>query len=84
MPASPASRTKGGVDGRVRFLKNVMGLWLLSESIRAWQKVGEVQVLGTLLRQAADAANDVPVFDASDPRLIAPGDMPLRIEALLP
>jgi rhamnulokinase len=29
---------EGGVDGRVRFLHNVMGLWLLSESVRTWER----------------------------------------------
>jgi rhamnulokinase len=74
---------EGGVDGTTRFLKNVMGLWLLSESVRAWEKVGEQQELGALLKQAAEAPADVPTFDANDPRLLAPGDMPARIEALL-
>jgi rhamnulokinase len=73
---------EGGVDGRIRFLKNVMGLWLLSESIRSWAKVGEQEDLEHLLQQAADAPADVPVFDANDPRLLPPGDMPTRIEAL--
>ena len=31
----------GGVDGRVRFLHNVMGLWLLSESVRVWERDGD-------------------------------------------
>jgi rhamnulokinase len=74
---------EGGVDGRTRLLKNVMGLWLLSESVRAWEKVGERQELGALLQQAAEAPADAPTFDASDPRLLPPGDMPARIEALL-
>ncbi|WP_297342868.1 rhamnulokinase family protein [Amnibacterium sp.] len=73
---------EGGVDGRIRFLKNVMGLWLLSESIRSWAKVGEQEDLEHLLKQAADAPADVPVFDANDPRLLPPGDMPTRIETL--
>jgi rhamnulokinase len=73
---------EGGVDGRIRFLKNVMGLWLLSESIRSWAKAGEREDLEHLLKQAADAPADVPVFDANDPRLLPPGDMPERIEAL--
>ncbi|MCW2571708.1 MAG: carbohydrate kinase, partial [Frankiales bacterium] len=30
-----------GVDGRVRFLRNVMGLWLLQESMRAWGSSGQ-------------------------------------------
>jgi rhamnulokinase len=74
---------EGGVDGRTRFLKNVMGLWLLSESVRAWEKVGEQQELGALLQQAAEAPADVPTFDANHPSLLAPGDMPSRIERLL-
>jgi rhamnulokinase len=74
---------EGGVDGRTRFLKNVMGLWLLSESVRAWEKVGEQTELGTLLQQAAEAPADVSTFDANHPSLLAPGDMPARIEALL-
>jgi rhamnulokinase len=74
---------EGGVDGRARFLKNVMGLWLLSESIRAWTKVGEHEDLEHLLQQAADAPANAPTFDANDPRLLPPGDMPSRIEALL-
>ncbi|HEV7623048.1 MAG TPA: rhamnulokinase family protein [Amnibacterium sp.] len=73
---------EGGVDGRIRFLKNVMGLWLLSESIRSWANAGDQRDLDQLLKQAADAPPDVPVFDANDPRLLAPGDLPARIEAL--
>jgi rhamnulokinase len=60
----------------------VMGLWLLSESVRQWAKVGEQEDLQHLLAQAAEAPADVPTFDANDPRLLAPGDMPARIEAL--
>ena len=32
---------EGGVDGRVRFLHNVTGLWLLQESIRTWERGGD-------------------------------------------
>ena len=32
---------EGGVDGRVRYLRNVMGMWLLSESVRTWQRDGQ-------------------------------------------
>ncbi len=74
---------EGGVDGRVRFLKNVMGLWLLSESLRSWSRAGTDHDLATLLEQAALVRADVPTFDASDPRLLAPGDMPGRIAVLL-
>ena len=47
---------EGGVDGRIRFLQNVMGLWLLQESVRTW---GSVDLDGLL----ADAAS-APAFAA--------------------
>lgn len=74
---------EGGVDGRTRFLKNVSGLWLLSESLRTWERQGRPFELAALLAQAAEMAGPVPVFDANDPSLLAPGDMPARIAALV-
>jgi len=70
---------EGGVDGRVRFLHNVMGLWLLSESVRWWERGGESIDLPELLAAAASVTAPVPVFDANDPRFLAPGDQPRRI-----
>jgi rhamnulokinase len=72
---------EGGVDGRVRFLHNVMGLWLLSESIRTWQAQGLDVDLVDLLERAEAHTGPVPVFDADDPRFLAPGDLPARIAA---
>lgn len=73
---------EGGVDGRVRFLHNVVGLWLLSETIRTWETTGERIGLDALLAEAAAVTAPVGVFDPNDDRLLAPGDMPSRIEAL--
>ena len=70
---------EGGVDGRVRFLHNVMGLWLLSESVRAWESAGEQMDLPALLGAAAEVTGPVGLFDANDPVFMAPGDMPSRI-----
>ena len=72
---------EGGVDGRVRFLHNVMGLWLLSESVRQWEReTGQAIDLPTLLADAGEVpASAVAVFDANDPRFMAPGDLPARI-----
>lgn len=73
-----------GVDGRYRFLHNVTGLWLLSETVRAWEaEDGEAIDLPDLLASASAVTDDVPLFDANDPTLGAPGDMPARIAALL-
>ncbi|MDQ0577667.1 rhamnulokinase [Agromyces albus] len=70
---------EGGVDGRVRFLHNVMGLWLLSESVREWERDGQTVDLAGLLAAAASVTAPVAVFDANDPRFLAPGDLPGRI-----
>jgi len=72
---------EGGVDGRVRYLHNVMGLWLLSESIRSWENEGQSIVLADLLREAAAVTAPVAVFDTDDQRFLTPGDMPSRIRA---
>lgn len=70
---------EGGVDGRVRFLHNVMGLWLLSESVRHWERDGSSIDLPSLLDAAAAVTTPVAVFDTNDPRFLAPDDMPASI-----
>ena len=67
---------EGGVDGRVRYLRNVMGLWILSETVRQWGAD-----LHALLEQAAAYDGPVAIFDPDDERFLAPGDMPARISA---
>lgn len=72
---------EGGVDGRTRFLKNVMGLWILSESVRTWQAAGERLGLPELLAAAAAVDWAVPLFDPTDDAFYPPGDMPARIRS---
>lgn len=72
-----------GVDGRVRFLHNVTGLWLLSETVRAWEAQDGAPIDLPALLDAAATAEHGALFDANDPRLSAPGDMPGRIGAVL-
>lgn len=64
-----------GLDGTVRYLRNIMGLWLLQECVRAW---GDPD-LGVLLREAAGVPALRSVVDAGDPVFLAPGRMPERI-----
>ena len=74
---------EGGVDGRVRFLTNVMGTWLLSETLRTWERQGYAVTLPALLAAAGDVDVPVPIFDVQDPRFVPPGDMPARIASRL-
>ncbi|GIG21198.1 carbohydrate kinase [Cellulomonas chitinilytica] len=68
-----------GVDGTVRYLKNVAGLWLLSESQRTWRAEGRTASLPELLAAAADVPTCRTVIDVDDPVFAAPGDIPARI-----
>ena len=63
-----------GVDGTIRLLKNVMGLWLEQECARVWDAG-----FPELHRLAAEAPADVPLFDPDADAFLAPGDMPARI-----
>jgi len=68
-----------GVDGRIRYLHNVMGLWLLNESVAHWSRTEPVD-LATLLAEAAEVPSGrVAVFDTDDERFLPPGDVPGRI-----
>ncbi|MDQ1582112.1 MAG: rhamnulokinase [Microbacteriaceae bacterium] len=68
-----------GVDGRIRFLRNVVGLWLLGESARTWHAQGVKADLPTLLARAETLTAPQAVFDVNDPRFLPTGDIPGRI-----
>ncbi len=64
-----------GVDGTVRYLRNIMGLWLLQECLRAWRNPD----LGALLIAAREVRPLRSVVDACAPEFLGPGRMPDRI-----
>jgi rhamnulokinase len=72
-----------GVDDRIRFLHNVMGLWLLNESVSHWNSRGDSRTVEDFVNAAASYSGPTPVFDVNDPVFMAPGDMPARISAWL-
>ena len=68
---------EGGVDGTVRYLRNVMGLWPLQECLREWGSPD----LPALLREAAALPAFRAVVDLDDPVFLPPGDMVGRLTA---
>lgn len=73
-----------GVDGTIRYLRNVGGLWLLSESMRTWEKEGsetEAPELAGLLAAAAAEPAGGPLINVDSEVFIAPGNMPARVRA---
>jgi rhamnulokinase len=80
---TPESRAAGftnevGVDGTIRYLRNIMGLWLLQESLRTWSAEAS---LPSLLAAAAEAPPFAALVDPGDQEFLPPGDMPARIAA---
>jgi rhamnulokinase len=67
---------EGGVGGTVRFLKNVMGLWLVQECRRTWERKGKSYDYGELTRLAEAAPAFVSVVDPDDATFLLPASMP--------
>lgn len=72
---------EGGVDGTFRFLKNIMGLWLVQECRRQWEREGTSLDYATLTQMASQAKPFLALIDPNDNSFLAPGDMPTRIAA---
>ena len=68
-----------GVDGTVRYLRNVMGLWLLQQARQTWERAGDPQDLQWLLDDAARVDPLLSIVDADAQEFLPPGDMPDRI-----
>ncbi len=74
---------EGGVENTIRLLKNIMGLWLVQECKRQWERGGielSYPELTDMAQEAEPFANHIEV-DCSG--FLAPGDMPKRINDYL-
>ena len=78
-----------GVDGTVRFLANIMGMWVQQECLRQWASLGDNasgasgRVDWPLLDAQTEAAQPVRyLLDMSSPELMAPGGMVERVRSL--
>jgi rhamnulokinase len=75
---------EGGVGNTIRFLRNVIGLWLLQEALREWKEQGLQVSPAGLAEQCMDTSMEGPWFDVSeDMTFLAPGNMVARINAQL-
>lgn len=70
-----------GIDGTIRYLRNIMGMWLLEECRRIWTLRGMPVALDTLLDGAARAEPVAALIDPDAPEFLAPDDMPAAITA---
>lgn len=70
---------EGGVCGTFRFLKNIMGLWLVQECKRTWAGAGEDFSYDELTQMAVHAEPFKALVDPDYHTFLRPGDMPARI-----
>jgi rhamnulokinase len=70
---------EGGIDGTYRLLKNIMGLWLVQECRRSFERSGTAYDYGLLAQVARDAKPFRAFVDPDDQAFLAPKDMPEAI-----
>jgi rhamnulokinase len=68
-----------GVDSKIRFLKNLSGLWLIQESLRTWNEAGNHLTVAELLDDAKRIQTNARI-EVNDPEFAAPGNIPARIQ----
>jgi rhamnulokinase len=74
---------EGGVGGRIRLLKNVMGLWILQECQRYWRLHGCDYSFAALAEKAACSEWEAGLIDPDDELFYQPGPMPELIASYL-
>jgi rhamnulokinase len=72
---------EGGVDGKIRFLKNIVGLWLVQECRRQWSRCGFDYDYNLLSNMALEAPVFGSLVDPGDSRFLAPENMVAEIQA---
>ena len=72
---------EGGVGGTIRLLKNIMGLWLVQECRRAWERARNKTAFGyeDLTRLAAAAPAFVSLVDPDNAAFMLPPSMPAAL-----
>ena len=72
---------EGGYGGTTRFLKNIVGMWLLQECQRTWQRQGQEFDYDELTRLAGEAEPFRSLINPNAARFAKPDDMPEKIAA---
>lgn len=70
---------EGGAYGTYRLLKNIMGLWILQECRRSWEREGISYSFPELVKLAGEAKPFAAFIDPDDPLFLHPGGMPERV-----
>lgn len=69
-----------GANGKINYLKNIIGLWLIQESRRAWRRRGSEYSYSDLERLALEGPPLQCFIDPDAPEFTPPGDIPGRVQ----
>ncbi len=70
---------EGGINGTIRFLKNIMGLWIIQESRRQWKREGKDYSFAQMEAWAKEATPFQSLINPDDASFNTPGNMPEKI-----
>ena len=70
---------EGGVMGTIRYLKNIMGLWLIQESRRQWKREGKEYSFAQMEAWAKECTPFRSLINPDDPSFATPGNMPEKV-----
>ena len=70
---------EGGCEGKTGFLKNIIGLWLIQESRRYWNKNGSDYSYADLEKLALECEPFKCFIDPDAPEFVAMGNIPERV-----
>ncbi len=70
---------EGGAGGKIRFLRNTMGLWLIQRCMKKWEQEGESLSYDESARLALKSKEFRSVVNPDDPTFLNPADMPAAI-----
>ena len=73
---------EGMTDGRIRFLKNITGLWLIQQLVKEWEQEGYKCDYSELVKEAEHSSLDSS-FDVDDARFMNPEKMSEAIVSYL-
>jgi len=74
---------EGGVEGSIRLLKNIMGLWFVQQCRSQWSKDGSDYDYAELTEMAAKAEPFTALIDTEYKDFLSPGNMPEKINQFL-
>ncbi|MDE2820416.1 MAG: rhamnulokinase [Chloroflexota bacterium] len=73
---------EGGYENTYRFLKNIMGLWVVDQCRAAWKAEGKdysFDQLAAMVQRVQSVDPFKTLIEPDDPSFLAPGDMPGRV-----